>query len=167
MMMMMMTTNLEYIATEDLSIAKSTVAISSAHHHHHRHHQYHRLTVLLGSKANITVTLSKLECCKKERSVKSSLALELIHRLSKIGSNGANISSICPLYVQYISSICPVYVKSSLAQESIHRISKMTLRSIQDCTRAPVLNSKSASSQIGRSVNFSSCFYGRHTLHIA
>ena len=33
MMMMMMTTNLEYIATEDLSIAKSTVAISSAHHH--------------------------------------------------------------------------------------------------------------------------------------
>ena len=39
----------------------------------------------------------------------------------------------------------------------------MTLRSIQDCTRAPVLNSKSASSQIGRSVNFSSCFYGRHT----
>ena len=32
MMMMMMTTNLEYIATEDLSIAKSTVAISSAHH---------------------------------------------------------------------------------------------------------------------------------------
>ena len=31
MMMMMMTTNLEYIATEDLSIAKSTVAISSAH----------------------------------------------------------------------------------------------------------------------------------------
>ena len=30
--MMMMTTNLEYIATEDLAIAKSSVAISSAHH---------------------------------------------------------------------------------------------------------------------------------------
>ena len=45
MMMMMMTSNLEYIATVDLSIAKYTVAISSAHHHdhhhHHRHHHHH------------------------------------------------------------------------------------------------------------------------------
>ena len=31
-MMMMMTTNPEYLATEDLAIAKSSVAISSAHH---------------------------------------------------------------------------------------------------------------------------------------
>ena len=30
-MMMMMTTNPEYLATEDLAIAKSSVAISSAH----------------------------------------------------------------------------------------------------------------------------------------
>ena len=38
--MMMMTKNPEYIATEDLAIAKSTVAISSAHHHHHQHHHH-------------------------------------------------------------------------------------------------------------------------------
>ena len=33
MMMMMMMTNPEYIATEHLAIAKSSVAISSAHHY--------------------------------------------------------------------------------------------------------------------------------------
>ena len=50
-MMMMMTTNLEYIATEDLSIAKSTVAISSAHRLHRccqrLHHQDNILLLLL------------------------------------------------------------------------------------------------------------------------
>ena len=32
-MMMMMTTNPEYIVTDDLGLAKSSVAVSSAHHH--------------------------------------------------------------------------------------------------------------------------------------
>ena len=34
-MMMMMTTNPEYLATDDLAIAKSSVAKYSGYHHHH------------------------------------------------------------------------------------------------------------------------------------
>ena len=40
MMMIKMTKNPEDIAMEDLAIAKSSVAISSAHHHHHHHHHH-------------------------------------------------------------------------------------------------------------------------------